>query len=364
MTSFDKHKAPCKQCGIEFTLNNRNQLGALNRGLSVFCSKKCRIQNDISSQKTRPGRHLCGPCPTCGETFHSRVRSKAYCSMKCYVTSPELKERLQSLNDTKKLPETKCQHCGDLIINKHAIRKFCSVHCRRSFYAERFDRFVANPESLALPQCYDEFLTQETLPCLVEGCDWVGVRLGQHCNITHGIPVEKLREMAGFNRTTGMCTTTESKNRSVIAAKLQKEGKTCNRFMECRKTSGNTGKKHPPRLESLEHSMKTSVEMSMTPSKTRPPSPCKQCGINVSQMVIGKKLYCSIECRREFYRLHKRKIVAELICSLCGAVFSGSRDQSKRAKNGTPICCSGDCRNKLNITACLEKRRTQQEKDS
>ena len=69
--------------------------------------------------------------------------------------------------------------CGAKIKNRNYIKKFCSKDCRRLHYAERFDRWVANPETLALPQCYDEFLMQEELPCLIDGCEWKGKHLAR-----------------------------------------------------------------------------------------------------------------------------------------------------------------------------------------
>ena len=70
--------------------------------------------------------------------------------------------------------------------------------------AKRFDRWIANPQTLALPQAYDEFLTGEELPCLVEGCNWRGQWLSLHMNYTHGVPADEFKRAAGFNLKSGI----------------------------------------------------------------------------------------------------------------------------------------------------------------
>ena len=70
--------------------------------------------------------------------------------------------------------------------------------------AKRFDRWIASPKNMYSPQCYDEFMTQEELPCLIEGCDWVGVHLGLHVNQAHGIAARDFKRATGFNYGTGL----------------------------------------------------------------------------------------------------------------------------------------------------------------
>lgn len=67
-----------------------------------------------------------------------------------------------------------------------------------------FDRWVANPEGMALPQCYDEFLDREELACVVEGCDWKGKSLTLHMNQAHGVRADEFKRAAGFNLSTGV----------------------------------------------------------------------------------------------------------------------------------------------------------------
>ena len=57
---------------------------------------------------------------------------------------------------------------------------------------------------IALPQAFDEFLTSDVLPCLVEGCDWKGHHLSMHMNQTHGVTAENFKKLAGFNLGSGI----------------------------------------------------------------------------------------------------------------------------------------------------------------
>jgi hypothetical protein len=117
--------------------------------------------------------------------------------------------------------ETVCMNCGAKMTllpsaahgymrttGYHAGRisktKFCRKLCWRQWQAARFDRHVANPETLALPQDYDEFLTKDELPCLVGGCEWTGKNLSIHMNHAHGITKDEFKALGGFNVTTGV----------------------------------------------------------------------------------------------------------------------------------------------------------------
>ena len=148
----------------------------------------------------------CGPCPTCERMFQSRV-VKTYCSLTCYLSSPQLRERLAARNKLlKEGRETRvCPECAATFTVKPSNRKrFCSKTHYRSYMAERFDRWIANPCMIALPQAFDEFLNQQELTCLVEGCAWRGAQLSSHMNFAHGVSVDEFKKMAGFNLTTGV----------------------------------------------------------------------------------------------------------------------------------------------------------------
>lgn len=218
--TLETHVFNCSTCGSEFKSRYRSQLGSHRAGRNVFCSKECRSVKDSEMQKKRPGRHQLGPCPTCGKVFRSRLKDKIYCTLECYAKSESLKQRLKEYNDAK-AKDWVCLQCGK---DAPRRRKFCDDFCRRQFFAERFDRFIANPEEIALPQNYDEFLNRDELPCLVEGCDWCGEGLAYHVNFHHGITPEKFRELVGFNRTTALMGVRARKIRSEKMKRLIDEG--------------------------------------------------------------------------------------------------------------------------------------------
>lgn len=218
--TLEPHEFTCSACGKSFESRDRGQLASSRAGRNVFCGVECRRAKEREMQRKRPGRHVCGPCPTCGEVFRSRTKGKRFCSLECYTTSDELRQRLAK-HSYEIAKDWKCAHCGNDAPRK---RKFCNDFCRRRYFAERFDRFIANPEDIALPQNFDEFLNRDELPCLIDGCDWVGVKLGQHINITHGIPQEKFKEMVGFNRRTALMGVAAREERSRIMTKLIEEG--------------------------------------------------------------------------------------------------------------------------------------------
>lgn len=218
--TLETHQFECSFCGNLFKSRSRGQLASSRAGRNVFCGAECKRGHHNVMQRKRPGRHVCGPCPTCGETFRSRTKGKRFCSLDCYTTSDELLQRLGDYN-AKIAKEWKCACCGNDAPRK---RKFCNDFCRRKYFAERFDRFIANPEDIALPQNFDEFLNRDELPCLIGGCDWVGVNLGHHINMAHGITQDKFKEMVGFNRSTALMGVAARKARSDIMKKLIEEG--------------------------------------------------------------------------------------------------------------------------------------------
>jgi len=335
----------CGWCEIEIAEPSSAQVGHANAGRNVFCSKACKAAH---------GNHnwaglLKGPCPTCGRMFRSKTRTKTFCSMKCYTQSPAFRERMASYNEHKRLPEGACAQCGKEGIPRN--RKFCSATCRRTYFAERFDRWVANPEAIALPQCYDEFLTQEELPCLVQGCEWVGKFLGAHVNHVHGITARQFKELAGFNLKSGL-----------VSVDLRKhfEERTRARLADGTLNIGNPDRdvtKAVPvtkyrSLEGKEHGIKARAIMAVGGAQ-RPPVPCRVCGKPTEQPVTGSRYYCSTMCRSRYYT---RKNKAELACSFCGTAFMANRAQVLRAQKELPVCCSTNCRNRMNMVACLATR--------
>lgn len=242
--------------------------------------------------------------------FESRT-DKLYCSMDCYTTSDQFREMqsqhwapseavkakiAERLRTGDNVP---CLECGEDFYRKKSDatrRKFCTTVCYRSYMAKRFDRWVANPESMALPQCYDEFLDRERLPCVVHGCDWEGAHLTAHMNRAHGLPASDFKRAAGFNLSTGVIARPLAENLQARpltalardplafsgldhARDSQREGQYV-RYVSC---------------ESVEHRKKARALMVGSGGPTRI---CKACAKEFVQSTpMGRAIYCSKACR-------------------------------------------------------------------
>jgi len=345
-STLKPHPAQCSWCEKDFEITKRAQLGALRAGRSVFCSPRCQ---SASSRRKAKGRHTLGPCPTCGKMFTSHRREKIFCCMRCYTSHPSTTERLRSMNDAKRSGPKACPHCKKAF--QHKSNRYCSDACRRKFFAARFDRWVANPEQIALPQNFDEFMAADILPCLIEGCDWHGENLANHVNFAHGISADDFRELVGFNKSTGLIgaalrTKTSERIRAMI------EDGTIVPDLHAFDNVDRSAPRPPQRLEAKEHHLKARAIMAAT-GPDRPPKPCLQCGRDVAQPTIGRTLYCSTVCRSLFYQ---KRGQAELRCDYCGKMFTGERAQVLRAQRSQKVCCSTMCRNKMNMVACLAAR--------
>jgi hypothetical protein len=292
--------------------------------------------------------------------FFSKTLNKKYCSMHCYTSSPEFKSRLLVRNKTSwhgqpLAPKPLCRQCGKEV--RRRASKFCTPSCRRIYFADRFDRWVANPEKIALPQCYDEFLAREELPCLVEGCDWVGKHLACHVNFVHGISAADFKELAGFNSKTGLISSDLSDAFSQRTLDRIEEGTLNRGYQSPAGSSPQVKKEEPhalpqPRLEGKEHHAKA-LALMLAGGPQRPPRPCRVCENFVEQPVTGLKLYCSTQCRSSYYSRHNK---AEVVCTYCGNKFMANRCQQLRSWKGQAVCCSTACRNRLNIVKALSAR--------
>jgi hypothetical protein len=337
--------AKCGWCEKNFTSTSAAQLGAMRANLAVYCCKSCRyaMANDRSKDA-----HILGPCPTCGKMFTSHYKGKIYCNMKCYTTSDAFRQRMIAANDAKRIDPKTCPQCGKQF--QVRTKKYCSATCRREYFAARFDRWIASPQQVALPQNFDEYMLKDTLPCLIPGCDWEGENLGNHVNFTHGITADQFRELVGFNVGTGLVGAAlkehmASRMRDAIAKGLAPAFDGNQRRPDLQSHSS-------PRLEAKEHGAKARALLVNTTSK-REPRPCRVCGQSVEQSYTGRKLYCSTVCRSKYY---SRAKYGELPCDYCGGVFMASRSQIHRARRREKVCCSINCRNRMNIVAALASR--------
>ncbi len=329
----------CATCKAVFPLTSKIQLGVIRKGGLVYCCKKCRDKSDSTRKPKEPNR---GPCPTCGNMFSSYSTTKIYCNHKCYFKSAEFKERIESMKRT-----AECLNCKKEF--RHKTRMYCCDQCRREYYASRFDRWVANPREIGDLQCFDEFLMQDELPCLIDGCDWRGKNLGTHVNRIHGVPVETFKEMVGFNRKTGLVTADLSKVLSEKAIKQCSEGN-LTPFTPGNNKTNTPRPYYPPELrkEAREHAKKAQAIVRLTADPVI--GFCRQCQQQIDAGWNGGRVYCNNECRNEWYRENK---LFPMQCSHCGSDFDGDWAQRSRVNKGEKVCCSDACRNEMNMATCL-----------
>jgi len=307
----------CENCQSDFsgTVAQANSVKYYKR--PVYCSPVCRSAAQLrklhatliaTGKKPRKGV-LAGPCPQCGKMYESKSTDRKYCSMDCYTNSDDFKamqlENCKHGNRTfsKKMREhmtTNCPVCKNEFrmrkgpTNKRGPTKFCSQLCYRKFRADLFDAWTANPQNLTMPQNYDEFMLQNELPCLVEGCVWHGRHLSVHLNQAHGIRANDFKRAVGFNLSTGLVCPDLHKELS----DRHKQGVAINNtdYQSFR------GESHPRSYvskESCEHQKKARALMKDTPGPMRT---CDNCGDEFRQAsVFGRAKYCSHKCRNKFY---------------------------------------------------------------
>jgi len=281
-----------------------------------------------------------GCCPTCGNQFFSK-RPKIYCSMKCYLASPRLKEslKLNNIKANKKI-KTTCIECGKESLEKPSRGKekmFCNQVCYRKYYAKRFDKWIASPEEIALPQNYDEFLTLEELPCLVKGCGWRGHSLSFHMNMSHGVKARDFKRAAGFNYSSGIISLT------LKETLLNRPNDNGNNLLVG--TGWNGGRTSS--LEAKEHAIKSRTMI--LAERNGPPRVCKGCGKTFNQStVFGKMCWCSVECRTQCHIDELREKKYPLVCVVCKKEFLGNKYQLRRSDKNEDVVCSLHCRQKRN----------------
>lgn len=286
-------------------------------------------------RKDRPWR---GPCPTCGEKFQS-YDPKTFCSMRCYHRSARFKEiRAEAAERQRRREGRLCLECGQQYEAKPSSpAKYCSKLCARKHFAERHDRWVANPQSLALPQAYDEFLMQDELPCLVEGCDWHGKGLAGHMNFTHGVSARQFKKLAGFNLNQGVvCAPTYQAmvDRPHIHEPSPHLRDVVRPLNQNRERS----------LQGRERAGKRLAERWALAADEVLSYICEQCGERFERTGLPRiARYCSPKCVAAA-KVNRRDW--QLTCACCGTAFAGNATQRRRVERGKPVVCSQACKQK------------------
>lgn len=306
----------CGQCKALFVGTPTQAYNSIRHQKNVFCSSICRHAFLRGKLETPIPVH---DCKACGKKFASR-RAAKYCNMACYTGSKQFSSLLADAREKSMTPASisrraemarrgegkPCLECGqDVYVKKsEAKKKFCCRICYRAYMAKRFDRHIAAPEALALPQAYDEFLMKEQLPCLVEGCDWVGSHLSLHINQMHGIVAEEFKRAAGFNRSSGIVS--RGLAEALSARELSGVAKRADLRELGAKFRGQSYKLKYASLEGKEHREKS---MLLARSESGPTRQCTGCGNEFTQSSpMGRAKYCCKACRSENYsKMDKEK---------------------------------------------------------
>lgn len=205
-----------------------------------------------------------------------------------------------------------CLECGTEFYQKppskgRQARKFCSTTCYRAYLAKRFDRWIANPEGMALPQCYDEFLDREELACVVEGCYWKGRHLTLHMNQAHGVKADEFKRAAGFNLSTGVIAkplAVALREREIIGVAAGMDDASRAAVLALAQEAIAENPIRYRSLEGREHAKKARALLLLCAGPERT---CAGCSRKFRQRTpMGKALYCSRECRDSAYAEQRR----------------------------------------------------------
>jgi hypothetical protein len=343
----------CAHCKVNFQGTWHQFKHWKYAGSRSYCSRICR-RTGTSNRKRKP-QLTYGPCPTCESMFESK-KAKKFCSMKCYLSSPEYKTNMRSgalasRSARLSLPEHErynrevrcCLECGtEFTVIPSRTKKFCCSACYRTYMAKRFDRWIASPQRIALPQAYDEFLTLDELPCLVDGCNWSGKHLSGHMNWAHGVVAREFKRAAGFNLHTGVVCLPLHKALVDRAVDYGALGTAALELIDRDKPVKRTRDYHS--LERKEHAVKTRALLQTGPIRI-----CEKCAVKFVQSTpFGRAKFCSTDCRNRLYARRNAAKIYALNCGQCGKFFKGTKQQMMRAKSGSDVCCSLKCRGHRN----------------
>jgi len=294
----------CEWCSKRFTGSDSQARKVKYENQKVYCTKECRLA--AASKRLKKPIPENGPCPTCGQMFRSKT-AKTFCSLECYNKSPQFRDMLKKAGEkgnaktqeiwAEKMKQT-CPVCGEVFRAKVSKRKYCSHLCYRKFKASLFDAWVANPQNIELPQGYDEFLLNDELHCLVDGCEWKGKHLSVHLNVAHGIYSDDFKKEVGFNLKTGLVVPElhekmVSRDKVGVAASEELRGKG-------QETIVKKGIKRNP-YKSTEGRL-NAKKSRMLDFRKGPIRVCSGCGCEFEQTTVyGKSKYCTKECRSEHY---------------------------------------------------------------
>jgi hypothetical protein len=297
----------CNHCKGIFSGSLAQALKVVYEGRTTYCSDACRkafMRERFSTPV--PNR---GACLGCAKEFFSR-RDAKFCGMKCYTGSNQFSDMLADSrakaltptsiakrSDAVRRGESKpCLECGTNFYAKKskAKKKYCSTICYRAYMAKRFDRQIANPEQMALPQGFDGFLDRGLLPCPIVGCDWQGHHLSLHMNEGHGITAAEFKRAVGFNKSTGVVSrplAEQLRARALVGVAQD------SKYWANKGQGFPDGFERRDSLEAKEHRAKARALCGSGPMRT-----CVGCGSVFQQSTpFGYAMYCTLPCRTAAY---------------------------------------------------------------
>lgn len=358
----------CRHCGVHFLPTDSQWEKRYCRPIKT-CSRLCSFALVPRKAKKFNGHLIL--CAQCGNTFRSKRAGKKFCNLRCYHASPQFrvmtrdncrigneKQRMRGVSLRGEVRA--CLECGKEVYAKPSRpnRKYCSHAHYRQYMAKRFDRHIASPEEIALPQNYDEFLTKPELNCLVSGCGWRGHLLSNHMNYSHGVTAAEFKRAAGFNLGTGVVSAPmhgilSDRENVGIALETPSTKQIAHARSRARLKRLEPGSYKS--LEGKEHALKGRlIKLSESNCPVRECLCCQQ--LFVQSTPFGYAKYCSLHCRETLYSDIKAQRKFDCICGNCGKKYSGNIAQELRRRRGWSTVCSLLCRNTMNARAHLGAR--------
>jgi hypothetical protein len=305
-------KLQCNHCKGIFSGSLAQALRVVYEGRTTYCSEACiKAFKREKFSKPIPNR---GACLGCDKEFFSR-RDAKFCGMKCYTGSKQFSKMLEDARNNSMTPHAiakraesqrrgegkPCLECGGNVYAKKSekTKKYCSKICYRAYMAKRFDRQIANPDQMALPQGYDGFLDRSLLSCTVVGCDWQGHHLSVHMNTSHGIKADEFKRAAGFNNSTGVISrplAEQLRARARVGVAQDPSFWGTQSFLP-------DGFVRRDSLEAKEHRAKARALCGAGPMRE-----CTNCGSVFQQATpYGKAIYCTTTCRSMAYESKRKR---------------------------------------------------------
>lgn len=283
----------CPVCGKNFITTNSNH---------KYCCGECafihhRETYNARYQRERKLRAKDDPlegriCKTCGKTFDAVHRLQRYCSPKC-------RKNFYTQNHGKTFEKT-CVVCGKTFTTRHPLKKCCSDECS---YTHRIEIALANKRRL-----YERLAKTKPL----EG------RICKYCKRTFTANVRQQK----------FCSVECRKQFRLEANRCGPVEKTC---IVC----GKTFSSYIPQKNTCSTECADKLYHSRQKKPSQKEYQCRKCGKIFQAEHDGKHVFCSAECRLNFYK--RNPLRPKKFCLHCGKEFS--YDPADKVKEFCSLKC-------------------------